>query len=56
MTIDGYLATQVVPGLFNSLEFYDFIQEEVVCLQIVYEFLYLLNHLQLPEMNPFPAE
>jgi len=34
ITVDGYIATQVVLGSFNSLEFYEFIQEQVVCLYL----------------------
>ncbi|KAF8234157.1 hypothetical protein L208DRAFT_1263346, partial [Tricholoma matsutake] len=45
MICNGYLATQVVPGSFDSLEFHDFIQEEVVCFHIAYEFLHLAQSL-----------
>ncbi|KAF8234210.1 hypothetical protein L208DRAFT_1156751, partial [Tricholoma matsutake] len=30
MTVNGYLATHVVPGSYDSLEFYKFVQEKVV--------------------------
>lgn len=30
MTVDGYLATHVVPGSYDSLEFYEFVQENVL--------------------------
>jgi hypothetical protein len=31
LTIDGYIATEVVPGSFDSISFYEFVQEKVVC-------------------------
>jgi len=31
ITIDGYIATRVVPGSFNAEEFRDYITEQVVC-------------------------
>jgi transposase len=32
ITTEGYIATRVVPGSFDSFEFYNFIAEEVVCI------------------------
>jgi transposase len=31
MSMDGYLAVKVVPGSFDSFDFFDFIAEQVVC-------------------------
>jgi hypothetical protein len=32
ITMEGYIATCVVPGSFDSFEFYNFVAEEVVCI------------------------
>lgn len=55
MTIDGYLATRVVPGSFDSLEFYDFIQEEVVCFHIAYGSLHLTQSSPASRNATFPC-
>jgi len=34
ITTEGYIGTCVVPGLFDSFEFYNFVAEEVVCIVI----------------------
>lgn len=31
LTIDGYIAFEAFPGSFNSMDFLEFIQEQVVC-------------------------
>jgi len=30
LTVDGYIASHIVPGSFDSIDFIDFIQEQVV--------------------------
>ena len=35
LTVDGYIASDVVPGSFNSMDFLEFIQEKVVHSQVV---------------------
>jgi hypothetical protein len=32
ITMEGYITTHVVPGSFDSFEFYNFVAEEVVCI------------------------
>ena len=55
MTLDSYLATWVVPGSFDSLEFYDFIQEEVVCFHIAYGSLHLAQSSPASRNATFPC-
>jgi hypothetical protein len=36
LTIDGYIASDAVPGSFGSIDFLEFIQEMVVCSLMIY--------------------
>lgn len=31
ITVEGYVSTRVIPGLFNAAEFYDYVVEQIVC-------------------------
>jgi hypothetical protein len=35
LAVDGYIATQVVPGSFVSIDFLEFLQEQVVCFPLL---------------------
>jgi transposase len=41
---DGYIAAKAVPGSFDSLDFYDFIAEEVVCIMSIEWHIVLTHH------------
>jgi hypothetical protein len=58
LTIDGYIVTEVVPGSYDSISFYEFIQEKLVCSFCVEHGNYQAHALfvKLPEMAPFPVE
>lgn len=30
ITVEGYVSTRVIPGLFNAAEFYDYVVEQIV--------------------------
>jgi len=36
LTVDGYIASNAVPGSFDSMDFLEFIQESVVCSLMIY--------------------
>ena len=52
LTVDGYIAAHAVPGSFDSIDFLEFVQEQVVCLSFTY--LSFADNPQLPQMNPYP--
>jgi transposase len=54
--LDGYLACRIVPGSVDGWEFFDFIVEDVVRGRLCDVSYHAHNDLQLPRMNPFPAE
>ena len=50
LTIEGYIASDTVPGSLDSIDFLEFVQENVVCSKI--EMLHkVANLFQLPQMN-----
>lgn len=51
----GYIATKVVPGSFDSIDFFDFVSEHVVCPISITRSI-CNNEMQIPEMNPWPQE
>jgi len=53
LTIEGYIASDAVPGSLDSIDFLEFIQEHVVCsmVEILHKFA---NLFQIPQMNPYP--
>jgi hypothetical protein len=55
MSKDGYLAVKVIPGAFDSFDFFDFVAEQVVCISSL---LGNQTHidLQLPQMNEWPQK
>jgi transposase len=53
LTIEGYIASDAVPGSLDSIDFLEFIQENVVCSKV--EILHKITYsFQLPQMNPYP--
>jgi hypothetical protein len=42
ITTEGYIVSRVVPGSFDSFEFYDFVAEDVVC---IFAFLFCEHYL-----------
>jgi hypothetical protein len=58
LTINRYISMEVVPGFFDSISFYEFVQEKVVCFFWVQHGNYQAHALfvKLPEMAPFPTE
>jgi hypothetical protein len=53
---DGYFAARVVPGSFDSLDFYDFICKDVVNLFLLKPGNMLSKSQKLPMMNAFPDQ
>ena len=53
LTIEGYIASDAVPGSLDSIDFLEFVQEHVVCskVEILHKFA---NLFQIPQMNPHP--
>ena len=53
LSVEGYIAVEVVPGSFDSIDFLEFIQEQVVgsssCSESCYQLLRFI-------VNPFPNE
>jgi transposase len=54
--LDGYVAQRVVEGSVDGEEFFDFIVEEGVRNDFLLIPLHLLTLLQLPQMQPWPAD
>jgi transposase len=54
LTVDGYIATHVVPGSLDSMDFLEFVQEQVVYFCHFRVFLVMTKLKQLPQMNPYP--
>jgi len=52
LTVDGYIAAHAVPGSFDSIDFLEFVQEQVVWLLFTYS--PFADYPQLPQMNPYP--
>jgi len=53
LTTDGYIASEAVPGSLESIDFLEFVQENVVCSRVKTPHQDA-NSFQLPQMNPYP--
>lgn len=53
MSKEGYLAVKVLPGAFDSFDFFDFVAEHLVCTILPIE-IGLIFIFQLPQMNAWP--
>ena len=53
LTVDGYIASNVVPGSFDFMDFLEFIQEMVVHSNSQF-IMPMTDSWQFPQMNPYP--
>ena len=54
MSIEGYLATQVKKGSFDTLSFFSFIVDELVSFLFLFQAVSANSVVQVPLMNPYP--
>jgi transposase len=56
ITTQGYIATRVIPGSYDSVEFFDFVAEQVVSQYYLQSECFIVQcSLQLPQMNEYPG-
>ncbi len=53
LALDGYIAHRVIPGSFDSMEFFDFVAEDVVS-KFCISTCNVLTYTKVTQMNPFP--
>ncbi len=53
LALDGYITHQVIPGSFDSMEFFDFVTEDVVS-KFCIATCNVLTYTKVTQMNPFP--